>query len=138
MNHEQWLWSYNMGQDVVSGKVDGSSFFDGILLEKTKEDEEDYEAGACEYDCKGCGHVHLRLVHRYAPSSARRRVIWNRVICRSMKITMSSSGRCSLGWVCPSASIEDVVKSFELIVRPGLRYNKQAAIKGCIVFVQSP
>ncbi len=41
-------------------------------------------------------------------------------------------------WGCPSASVEDVVKSFELIVMPGLGDNKLAGCKGCIVFVQSP
>ncbi len=55
-----------------------------------------------------------------------------------MKMIMSSVGCRSLGWGCPSASVEDVVKSFELIVMPGLGNNKLAGPKGCIVFVQSP
>ncbi len=52
--------------------------------------------------------------------------------------TMSLIGFCLLGWGHPLASIEDVVKSFELIVMLGLRDNKLAGRKGCIVFVQSP
>ncbi len=55
-----------------------------------------------------------------------------------MKVMMSSAGCRSLVWGHPSASIEDVVKSFELIVMPGLGDNKQAGCKGCIAFVQSP
>ncbi len=51
---------------------------------------------------------------------------------------MSLIGFCSLGWGHPSASVEDVMKSFELIVMPGLGDNKLAGHKGCIVFVQSP
>ncbi len=55
-----------------------------------------------------------------------------------MKMMMSSVG--FVRWLVgrPSASIEDVVKSFELIVRPGLGDNKLAGCKGCIAFVQSP
>ncbi len=55
-----------------------------------------------------------------------------------MKVIMSSTGCHSLGCGHPSASIEDVVESFELIVMPGLGNNKLARRKGCIVFVQSP
>ncbi len=55
-----------------------------------------------------------------------------------MKVMMSSTGCRSFGWGCPLASVEDVVKSFELIVMPGLGNNKLAGRKGCIVFVQSP
>ncbi len=55
-----------------------------------------------------------------------------------MKAIMSSAGCRSLGWGRPSASVEDVVKSFELIVMPRLGDNKLAGCKGCIVFVQSP
>ncbi len=51
---------------------------------------------------------------------------------------MSSAGCHLLGWGRPSASVKDVVKSFELIVMPGLRDNKLAGRKGCIAFVQSP
>ncbi len=51
---------------------------------------------------------------------------------------MSSAGCHSFCWGCPSASIEDVVKSFELIVKPRLGDNKLAGCKGCIAFVQSP
>ncbi len=51
---------------------------------------------------------------------------------------MSSVGCRSLVWGRPSASIEDVVKSFELIVMPRLGDNKLAGHKGCIAFVQSP
>ncbi len=57
---------------------------------------------------------------------------------KMIKAMMSSTGCRSLGWGCPSASVEDVVKSFELIVMPGLRDDKLAGRKGCIVFVQSP
>ncbi len=55
-----------------------------------------------------------------------------------MNVIMSSAGCRSLGWGRPSASVEDVVKSFELIVMPRLRDNKLAGRKGCIAFVQSP
>ncbi len=51
---------------------------------------------------------------------------------------ISSAGCRSFGWGRPSASVEDVVKSFELIVMPGLGDNKLAGRKGCIAFVQSP
>ncbi len=37
-----------------------------------------------------------------------------------MKMMMLSAGCRSLGWGHPSASVEDVVKSFELIVMPRL------------------
>ncbi len=70
--------------------------------------------------------------------SAKRAVIWKRTSWKSIKEMMSSAGCCSLGWGCPSASIEDIVKSFELIVMPRLRNNKLARCKGCIMFVQSP
>ncbi len=52
--------------------------------------------------------------------------------------TMSSFGCRSWGWGRSSASIGNVVKSFELIVMPRLGDNKLARRKGCIVFVQSP
>ncbi len=56
-----------------------------------------------------------------------------------MNAIMSSAGCHSFfGWGCPSASIEDVVKSFELIVMPGLGDDKLAGCKGCIAFIQSP
>ncbi len=48
-----------------------------------------------------------------------------------------SSVCCSLGCGCPLASVEGVVKSFELIVMPGLGDYKLAGHKGCIAFVQS-
>ncbi len=52
--------------------------------------------------------------------------------------TMSSFGCRSWVWGRPSARVEGVVKSFELIVMPGLGDNKLAGRKGCITFVQSP
>ncbi len=56
-----------------------------------------------------------------------------------MKQIMLSVSFChSFGWGRPSASVEDVVKSFELIVMPGLGDNKLAGRKGCIAFIQSP
>ncbi len=51
---------------------------------------------------------------------------------------MSPFGCRWWAWGRSSASIGNVVKSFELIVMPGLRDNKLAGHKGCIVFVQSP
>ncbi len=54
-----------------------------------------------------------------------------------MKVT-SSFGCRSRGWGRSPASIGNVVKSFELIVMPGLWDNKLAGRKGCIAFVQSP
>ncbi len=55
-----------------------------------------------------------------------------------MNAIMSSAGCRSFGWGRPSASVEDVVKCFELIVMPGLGDDKLAGRKGCIAFVQSP
>ncbi len=51
---------------------------------------------------------------------------------------MSSFGFRLWVWGRSSASIGNVVKSFELIVMPGLGDNKLARRKGCIAFVQSP
>ncbi len=56
--------------------------------------------------------------------SVKSRAICMVMKCRRMKMRMSSSGFRSLVGVCPSAGIEDVMKSFELIVMPRLRYNK--------------
>ncbi len=56
-----------------------------------------------------------------------------------MSTKTMSPFRCrSWGWGCSSASVGNVVKSFELIVMPGLGNNKLAGCKGCIAFVQSP
>ncbi len=60
---------------------------------------------------------------------------WKMTSWKMIKAMMSSAGCRLLGWGRPSASVEDVVKSFKLIVMPGLRDNKLAGRKGCIVFV---
>ncbi len=55
-----------------------------------------------------------------------------------MKAIMSSVGCRLFCWGHPLASVEDIVKSFELIVMPELGDDKLAGHKGCIAFVQSP
>ncbi len=57
---------------------------------------------------------------------------------KMIRETMSLVGFRSLVWGRPSASVEDVVESFELIVMPRLGDDKLAGRKGCIAFVQSP
>ncbi len=70
--------------------------------------------------------------------SAKRVTIRKRISRKMIRERMSLIGFRSLGWGRPSASVEDMMKSFELIVMPRLGDDKLAGCKGCIAFVQSP
>ncbi len=70
--------------------------------------------------------------------SAKRVTIRKRISRKMIRERMSLIGFHSLGWGRPLASVEDMMKSFELIVMPGLGDDKLAGRKGCIAFVQSP